>query len=287
MAPRKRKQTSGEPTKKRMTKADREKLICKKKLDALEIEESLAKEDRFDAAERERLLDAYNESGFQVFQDMKLLQRYFPNRRENDLKGLVQRLRSSLQANSDDDTADVTLDEWQKLCQNLMGSFARDKKANFDDALADALTIAADDINPTICDNNEPNNPDLLRSFAQLLRGKFPDNMTPANAAVSMKLFEHINGLLNSINVYSTFPSLADGRWLESANDEARRRQEMALKGLGEIDGLIKKCPTLRDIRDSSNIEALCLELPKIKRITEVLNPLHIDESLASTLMDL
>lgn len=302
MAPSKRKScsqnTSGQHAKsveldKRFKKVDVERLICKKKLDALEEVESLSTDDRFNLAERQRLIEAYNQHGFHVFQDTKLLHQLFPNRRETDLKGMVQRLASGLQIV---EHKEDSLRDWQKLCQNLMGNFARDKKINLEDALADGLLMAADEWElrerkeSTDGDNddlNKPNNPNLLRSFAQLLQGKFPDNMTAGNAKASAILFDHIKELVNSMDMRAPTSYFEDGAWLKSTTHERLERQEAANKGLAEFEKMAKKCPSLLDIEKNRNIEALCLELPKIRRITEVLNPLHINESFASSLMSL
>lgn len=297
------KNTSGEKdftqSKKRVTKVDRERLICKKKLDALEEEESQTKEDRFNQEERRILIKAYNENGFNVFQDTGLLHKYFPNRKESDLKGLVQRLRLSLQSETNASQKNITKqqnpnEEWQKLCQLMMGNFAKDRKVNLEEVYADVLLQEAQDMEAGVKNNDDgtddlmdkPDYPKLLRSFAQLLMGRFPDNINPINAQLSMKLFEHLETVVDSIDLEATFPSLYNGRWLEDNIEGRHLRQEMALKGLKEFDGTTKKCPTFRDIEKYRNIEALCLELPKIKRITDVLNPLHLNESLVSTLME-
>jgi hypothetical protein len=257
-------------------------------------------EDRFTQAERTCLLEAYDKLGFQAFQDMHLLREFLPGRTERDLKGLIDRLRAGLQQETSTDADDRmgNLDEWLRLCQGLMGNFARDKRVNLDDALADALTMVAqerqlnDQGNPRQSDTNEdsscgPNHPELLRSFAQLLMGKFPNNMTAANARISRKLFDHITSLVDSMDLDKMAQLIEQAAWLKISTEERRRRQEMALAGLEELDSKMKKCPTLRDLDESKNIEALCLELPKIKRITELLNPLNINGPLLGCLMDL
>lgn len=304
MPPKKRKQDSGSDKNtnpsKRISKVEREKLICKKKLDKLDREESLKREDRFSSEEKKLLLDAYNEHGFKVFQDTKLLHQYLPNRREVDLNGLVQRLKTSLQANFDTTRSEQPLDKWQKLCQQLMSNYARNHKVNLDDVVSEALMAEAREVSET---NNEetshmsprgsndeschkPDYSKLLESFAHLLMGKFPENMSAANAQLSMKLFEHINNVVSSFDFQTTFSSLQEGAWLESVAEEGRMRQESALRGLQEIDGITKKRPSLRDIDRSVDMKALCLELPKIKRITDVLNPLHLNELLVKSLME-
>lgn len=308
MAPRgKRKQTidaggnGATNQKKRLTKVEREQLVCSDRLKAIEQLESLSTEDRFSQAEKSRLLDAYNQHGFQAFQDMHLLQEFFPHRSETNLKGLLNRLKTRLQRElPDEQTNTDDLNQWQRLCINLMGNFARDKRVNLDDVLADALLLVAEERelnerrNQQIDTNNagnvnqeEPNYPELLRSFAQLLSGKFPENMTPANARISMRLFDHVNGLVDSMDIEKVSSSLEQGSWLNESTDERRKNQEMALIGLEELDRVVKGCPTVRDVEKSRNIEALCLEMPKIKRITELLNPLHINESLVSGLIDI
>jgi hypothetical protein len=307
MPPRKRKSTSQNQTtgvvhpehgneRKRVTRVQQEKNICKNRLETLDQEESFSTEDRFTQAERGCLLDAYDKLGFQVFQDVHLLKQYLPGRTERDLKGLLDRLRIGLQheSSSDNDDKIDNLDGWLRLSQSLMGNFARDKRVNLDDALADALVMIADEqklnnTQQTEIDqdvSNEPNYPELLRSFSQLLMGKFPNNMTPANARISCKLFDHITSLVDSMNLERLGSLLESGSWLQSSTGERRRRLEMALVGLDELDSNLKKCPTTRDLK-SENIEALCLELPKIKRITELLNPLNINDSLLDCLMDL
>lgn len=296
MAPRKRGPSidSGQSDKsvKRISKTEVEKLICKKKLDKLEEEESQIREDRFNNSERRSLLDAYNIHGFQVFQDTKLLHHYLPNRRECDLKGLVLRLRSSLNPhNSNIEGQSDHVDDWQKLCQQFMGNFAKDRKVNLDDVLSDALAALAEEesIDSKISEPSSdirPNYSILLKSFAHLLMGKFPDNLSPIDAQLSMNLFDHVNKVVDSFDLKSALVSLEDGTWLETSMAQRRQRQETALLGLDEIDGKTKKSPTLRDLEKNRYIEALCLELPKIKRITDVLNPLFINESLLSTLMD-
>jgi len=291
MPPRKRKispdKASGPSKVKRVTKSDLEKLICKKKLDALELEESQSKEDRFSIIERRLLLDAYNENGFQVFQDTSLLHRYLPNRRERDLKGLIHRLRTSFQV---DATRLNPLDGWQKLCHQLLSSFAKDKRVNLDDVLAEALVIEPDKSGPDEAsaqqNDLEPDYPKLLASFASLLMGKFPDNMSAANAHLSMRLFDHIESVVGTLNLKTACASLENGTWLDEVKEQRSQRLTMANMGLEELDRQMKKCITVRDLERDRNIEALCLELPKIKRIAEVLNPLHIDESLVRTLMD-
>lgn len=275
---------------KRSSRSDIEKHICKKKLDALGFEEGQNREDRFSFEEKKRLLDAFNEHGFHVFENTNLLHQYFPARRECDLKGLVQRLR----VNCADPKVERSqpIDDWQKLCHQLMGNFAKSRHINLDDIFADALKLEAESrlqklsSCSTTCDSaNDANTnhikadfPHLIKNFAQLLQGKFPDSMNPINAQISMKLFEHVNNVADSIDINKLLSSVLDGSWLDSVMEERRIKQDMALKGLEEIDGMMKKCPTMRDIEKNKNIEALCLELPKIKRITDVLNPLSLSE---------
>lgn len=309
MSSKKRKGTTKQnevPTKvKRISKTETEKLICKKKLDALELEETRVKEDRFSPPERVQLLEAYNESGYNVFQDTKLLHKYLPNRKESDLKGLVQRLKTSLQQTNnitgsvDGRPHEHYLEDWQKVCQNLLGNFAKDKKINLDDILPDALADEAAELetkerltrtttneDETGPDNSRANYPKLLKSFAQLLMGKFPDCMTPINAQLLMRMFDHVNSLVDSCDLSAISDHLAGGIWLETSIEERKQQQESALKGLNEYDWTTKKCPTFKDLEKSQHIEALCLELPKIKRITDVLNPLRLNESLLSSLME-
>lgn len=257
-----------------------------------EKEDPSANVDRFTQSERNSLLDAYDKLGFQVFQDMHLLRQFLPDRTENDLRGLISRLKVGLQQDAtsnmnEDKIGD--LDEWLRLCQSLMGNFAKDKRVNMDDVLADALMIVAQEREHAEMqeqqhnDPDKPNYPELLRSFSQLLAGKFPNNMTPANARISSKLFDHITDLADSMNLDQIGPIIESGSWLQSSADERRRRQKMALMGLDELERGMKKSPSLRDM-NSENIEALCLELPKIQRITELLNPLSINKMLLNSL---
>lgn len=312
MAPRKRKKNwkkldDGESSHqtKRVTKSEIEKQICKKKLDALDLEESQIKEDRFSPEERKCILEAYNERGFQVFNDTSLLHQYLPDRRESDLKGLIQRLKANVQNCIPEEGArpptvnnSDPLDDWQRLCQKFMGNFAKDKRINLDEIYADALLAEVEekkleipkDSNNDIILNDEDDDlkPDyaaLLKSFAQMLTGKFPDTLNTVNSLISMKLYDHVFSIVDKID-NSLLLSIEDGRWLEGYKEERQSQLEAALKGLEEIDGKTKKCPTLRDLEKNRDIEALCLELPKIKRITDVLNPLHFNELLVSTLME-
>lgn len=285
---------------KRTSKGKLETLICKKKLDALEREESLTKDDRFNLAEKKILLEAFDNEGLQVFQDTKKLHKYFPNRKESDLRGLLDRLKIVCQSreraqNPQQPSQTFVLDDWIRLCQQLVSSFARDKKVNLDDALADSMLELANEMTQTDvegasdnCSNDlTPNYPKLLEYLAQLLMGKFPDKPSTANAQLSMKLFEHLNEFVESFDCSQPLQSLISGEWLKGVQEELCSTQELALKGLDKIDGKIKKCPTVKDIKVDEEIEALCLELPKIKRITDMLNPLHVEESLVKNLMSM
>lgn len=263
MPPRKRPNTSiGKSSKKRLSATERERLICKNKLDALEAEESQSKEDRFSLEERRILLDAYDADGFKVFQDVKLLCQYLPNRRETDLKGLVQRLRQSL-VSDDSKQQQNNLDDWQKTCQQLMNKYARDRKTNINHVIADALVLEADE-----SVSQEPHYSSLLRNFSELLKGTFPNHISPINAQISMKLFAHLNTFVDSLDL----TPLKDGLWLERANWH-KTQHSLALDGLN----LIRECPTLRDLETNNAIEALCLELPKIRRISNILDPLQFN----------
>lgn len=280
---------------KRVTKYDREKLICKKKLDALELEESQSKDDRFTPAEKATLLEAYNQNGFQVFQDTKLLHKYLPNRCEADFKGLLNRLRTKLQTSIQDSGVDQSkmqcLSDWERLCLQLMGNFAKDKKVNMDDVFADAILAEADHhttqrLNAIETDSSPSFDcPQILRSFASMLVGKFPGNLEPREAQISMRLFDHVNAVVDTIDLRNKLHPMMVGTWLDTLVGDSTSKQEMALKGLSELESRTLRCPTTRDIERNRNIEALCLELPKIKRITDVLNPLHVNESLVSSLM--
>lgn len=177
-------------------------------------------------------------------------------------------------------------DEWQRLCQQMLGNHARDNKVNFNNIISDALMAEAEELEIQSEETSgKPDFPKLLNSFAQLLTGRFPDSMTKANAKMSLKLLEHLNSMVASFDEQNTLSSLASGRWLDDTIESRHDRLEQALNGLEIVDGTIKRCPTIRDLERNRNVEALCLELPKIKRITDVLNPLCINESLVSTLM--
>lgn len=248
--------------KKRISLAEREKLICKKKLDALELEESQSKEDRFSPEERKILLDAYDIDGFKVFQDTKLLHQYLPNRRESDLKGLVQRLRLSL-TSDDSKQKHNNLDDWHKTCQQLMNKYARDRKTNINNVFADALTLEASESM-----SQEPFYPSLIHEFAELLKGTFPNHVSAIDAQISMKLFDHLNSYVDSLDL----TPLRDGSWLERS-DWHKAQHSLALEGLD----LVKECPTMKDLETDNSIEALCLELPKIRRIANILDPLQFN----------
>lgn len=271
MAPRKRKQT---------TKAEREQIICQKKIKALDKEESISNEDRFTVAEKRKLLEAYYANGFKVFQDVKLLQQYLPDRRENDLKGLLSRLCHGLQVS--ETSQFQAIDEWQRICQNLVGNFSRDKKVSLDDILVESLAQAAEELMTTsdVTGGEKPDYCKLLKDFSELLRGHFPENTTPTNAAVSTRLFEHIKAIVSSIDATTSLESIFDGSWLLEAAETRRQRHEMALKGMEDLRSMSKTSPTRRDLSQNPNVEALCLELPKIRRIIDVLNPLHLHESI-------
>lgn len=283
----------------RKTMAEIEKSICRGKLDALDQEESLIKDNRFTFEERRLLLDAFSEKGFPVFQDTKLLHQYLPNRREADLKGLVERLKSSLliqlaSTQGEEQAGDLleqskldNLNHWQGLCRRVLGNFAKDRRVNFDDVFSDALNADAEDLErggQSTSSTSEPNYPRILRSFAQLLSGKFPEPPNPVDAIVSMRLYYDLESVADSIDL-SGLSSITSGSWLENSIKTARKRQELAVEGLSRIDGKIKKLPSSKDIDDDRSLEALCLELPKIRRITDVLNPLHIDRPVNEALI--
>lgn len=298
MAPTKRKKrnilTSEIPDKpkvKRITKAIIEKSICKRKLDALDQEESKNLEDRFNFHEKKALLEAYNERGFTVFQDMQVLQPYLPNRSLADLKGLIQRLEvQSSSLNQEQESKSIShIDGWQSLCQNLLNSHVKDRKINIEHSIPEALTSIANDLKtqPQNCDTEGAvDYSTLVESFSQLVSGKFPDNMTPSEAKISGSLFDHICAMADSIDVKILESRMKDGCWLEESQVRREKRLELARKGLNRIDGKTKKCPTLRDMERDKSMEALCLELPKIKRVTDMLNPLSIDESFVGSLME-
>lgn len=301
MAPTKRKKQStskiqdnapNKPKVKRMTKAAIEKSICRKKLEALEQEESKNSEDRFSFAEKKILLNAYNERGFTVFQDMRVLQPYLPNRSITDLKGLIQRLevQSPSSSQAQETRAANNIDEWQTLCQQLLNSLVKDRKINIEDSIPEALTAIADDLRVKFadhdCDIVAVDYSELVKSFAQLVSGKFPNNMTPVEARLSIRLFEHVCSLVESLDIDLLQLKLGSGRWLGEDQQRRHDRAVLAQKGLDMIDGKTKKCPTVRDFETDKNIEALCLELPKVRRATDMLNPLCINESMVSSLID-
>lgn len=277
---------------KRITKTEREQMICHKKIKALNQEESISNDDRFTFSEKERLLEAYYANGFKVFQDIKLLQQYFPERRENDLKSLLERLCHSLQTS--ESNRFQAIDDWQQICQNLVRNFSRDKKVSLDEVLTHALTLAAEQFKPVELDirpgeaiSAQDSHPDyykLLIDISELLRGRFPDNTSPINAAISMHLYDHINELANSIDATAKLETLLNGSWLMKAAEKSRQRHESALKGIRELG--VKECPTKLSLENNPNIEALCLELPKIKRIVEVLNPMHMSDDLINDIFD-
>lgn len=288
------------PKVKRVTRTQIEESICSKRLNALDQEESKNLEDRFSAPERRILLDAYNERGFGVFQDTQLLSQYFPNRSESNLKGLIQRLKTQGPNSGPDDSAKGELckidyvDDWRTLCHQLLGNYVKDRKINIEDSIPEALSAVADSLEAKLSESGEvvvneegPNYPQLIRSFAQLLTGRFPDDMTPANARLSSSLFEHVCGMVESVDINSLQSKFDNGKWLESNHIIRQERFKLALEGLEKIDGKTKKCPTIRDLEKDKSMEALCLELPKIKRISDMLNPLSItiDDLLASSLI--
>lgn len=275
-----------------------EKSICKHKLSALDQEESLTKENRFTADEMKRLLEAFNEKGFPVFRDTKLLHQYLPNRREADLKGLLERLRNSLLGNpttsseakdeSDTNFKLQYLSTWQNLCHKVLGNFAKDRKVNLDDAFPDVLMVMANEMKQSVRIDNQETSIDyskLIESFAQLLTGKFPERPSGANALLSMKLFYDLGEVANSIDPKNIISTIADGSWAKRVKPACDERLDLALQGLDKIDGRIKKCPTFNDLKKDRSLEALSLELPKIRRITDVLNPLHIDINLNQALL--
>lgn len=275
------------PPRKRKQSTTAEQLICQKKIKALDQEESLSNDDRFTVAEKQKLLEAYYANGFKVFQDIKLLQQYIPDRRENDLKGLLDRLCHGLQVS--EISQFQAIDGWQRICQNLVGNFSRDKKVSLDDILVESLAQSAGELASSSRDatsEDKPNYCKLLRDFSELLRGHFPENTTPANAAISTNLFEHINTIVSSVDATSSLESVFDGSWLLEAAESKRHRHEMALKGIQELKSMSKTCPTRRDLNQNPNIEALCLELPKIRRIVDVLNPLHLNEVIGYAAID-
>lgn len=257
-----------------------EKMICKNTSRAIDQRETMATSDRFTSDEKKKLLEAYNKCGFQAFQNMKLLQEYIPGRTENDLKGLISRLKSSIDSSESRD--DDHLDDWQRLCFNLMGIYSRTKQANVNEVLSDALQRAAEELDLDKryhCDDDrQPNYPKLLNSFSQLLMGRFPDNMTPANARISMRMFDHVNAVTKSIDIERLTSEMGDGRWLDEATSSSRSQQEMALKGLDELDKTLKSGLTVKDL-ENKNLQALCAELPKIKLMREVLDPLNVSGS--------
>lgn len=264
-------------------KSNVEATICRKRLDALDKQE-LPRSDRFSLEEKQQLLRAYNERGFTIFQNTSLLKQYFSQRHEADLRGLIERYSLNLPPKDEN-----PLLEWQNICNKSLGAYAKDKKINLDTGLSDAFAVQAEALKISEekteidCDN-EPDYADLLACFSNLLAGKFPEQMKPVNAIVSMKLYEDLMHVVDNIDVDRLKP-LEDGTWLSGIQDRRKTRQTLACQGLEELDIQLKKCPSKADIDKSPAIEALCLELPKIKRIEHLLNPLHIDEQLIQDLM--
>lgn len=292
------------------------KLICKAKLDALDQEENLSKDNRFTFEEKRRLLEAYQEKGYPVFQDTKLLSKYLPNRREADLKGLLERLKLSLsnqlsskagtssqseEAKPSDKISQVSnVTKWQDLSRKLMNKFAQNKKVGIDDVYTDTLMdLTRDDVEMIPdCDDTDQNiegktvrtrGPDyrkILASLSQLMEGKFPERPTGSDASIMMRLFDDLNTIVSNIDL-SRLDQLAEGRWLHNSFEPNRKHQESALVGLDKIDpDDIKRDEMGSKIESDRNLEALCLELPKIKRITDVLNPLHIDKAMVNVLIE-
>lgn len=296
------------------------KSICKAKLDALNHEESLSKDNRLTYEEKRRLLDAYQERGFPVFQDTKLLCQYLPNRREADLKGLLDRLKLSLfnqisqkasssqsdqQSSSLDKGCEVfNLTQWQNLSNKLVSKFALNKKVGLDDIYADTLMDMSnekdgEDVDmESNCDNSgktqkdrpmesrEPSLNKLLANFGRLLEGKFPERPSNEDAAIMMRLFDDLNRVVSQVDLQK-FGQLTNGSWLMRSLEPSRRLQELALEGLNSIDGkAFKKSDIAAKIDLDKSMEALCLELPKIRRITDVLNPLHIDKAMVNVLIE-
>lgn len=274
-----------------MSTVEKEKLICKSKLEALDLEESQIKDDRFSCDEKMILLNAFQKEGYQIFQDMSLLHKYMPLRRESDLKGLVERLHNKLNSvNPDSESEAQQIDGWLKLSQQILGNFAKDKRVSMDDVFSEAVRIAAPARQPDMHDSSQvsdssPNTNNILNYLAQLLSGRCPQKLNNADALVCSKLHDHIDNLAASIDV-----SRLDGSiWhdhLQTSLDKSKHRQERALEGLNKVDGTFKKHPSANDIQGDQDLEALCLELPKIRRITDMLNPLRIDESLMKHLFD-
>lgn len=285
--------------------------ICKSRLDALEQEETYSKDNTLTLEEKKILLEAYYEKGFPVFQDTKLLNQYLPNRREADLKGLIARLakgssinqvkpkndvedkgesQSSLAPNRDEVS---NLDEWQDLSRKLITKFAQDRKVAIEDVYGDVMMLISRDESVIIDEpkqgqvedgsSNMPNPSKILASFGNLLQGKFPERPTSQDAAIMMRLFDDLNQLASRIDL-DRLSTLSDGSWLAKSLPSRRAQQKNALEGLNKIDGKIVKGPSMNDIDLDSNLEALCLELPKIKRITDALNPLHIDKATVDSL---
>lgn len=247
-------------------RVDKEQIICKRKLDELEQAEILSNDDRFSFTEKQQLLEAYNKHGFQIFQNTELLKQYFENRSETQLKHLLQRLKNSLTStNLESDN----LDDWQQACMDLMGNFAKDKRVNIDNLIADAVAMLANKLEASgelkdgPCDYVE-----LLRSFSQLLARKFPDQMSSDTARISMKLYQYINTIVDSSESESCKELLRNSSWLNDATRKRRKNLEEAKKAFDEDS----QSPSVNE-----DDYAKYLELPKVKRLIEFLNPLRID----------
>lgn len=273
------------PPTKRLTKPEREKLIVKAKLDSLEQEESLIKDDRLSAEEKKRLLDAYNDHGFHVFHNQELLIQYIPNRRAQDITGFIHRMQTTLQMQNFDrqsksDQPECSkLDEWERLSNQLTRNFAKGSKNHLGDVFTDALMQLADEFKQTSTtppEDGGPNYSELLENFAQLMAGKFPERTSPINGQISRQIFDHINSIVDSIDLRPIVELIEHGKWMESDRDERLKAQEMALEGLQQSKGQL----SFNGFEKSKHIETLCLELPKIKRLTEMLNPLRVNKNL-------
>lgn len=266
----------------KITKLDSEQSICRNKLEALEREELLSAQDRFSAAEKRTLLDAYNDHGFHVFQNTQLLKSYFPHRKETELKDLIIRLQTKLAKPSEGEQYKTqNLADWTQLANKSINTLSRAKKINMDNLLADTMLhmTQSDQPQETVdpAGNVKPDYNQIKCNIYQLLLGRFPDRLSRIDAQISQRLYEDLNKHVDTLELAY---SLKAGTWLRDANKTWMSFQSLALEGLAKVDSMANKCPTNQDLEKDPSIEALCLELPKIKRITDTLNPLNISEGL-------
>lgn len=240
------------------------------------------KTDRLNSTEKKALLDAYNDHGYYVFQDVELLKQYLPNRSGNDLKSLIKRLCDKSEVK-----CDTNLDKWQEMSQLLVRNFSKNKVINLDSIHANVL----DQINKGTSMNQGPTTSNsfdsviMLDAIKQLLMGKFPEKMDAINALVLMKLFEQLNDLVDSIDLGS-LETLADGSWLNVAEATRDKDREDASEMIINLKSLDSKNVTRNDFDENPKLRALFRSLPKIERATDTMNPFHITSDLMSNVLE-